>query len=105
MEFAQAEALLADARAARADSAEVWLLSASLSRMQEKLDAAQMYIERAAVLAPRNPQIGLEAGLIAAMAGNDEAARNSWQSVGTLAPGSAEAEIAEELLKRLDAER
>ncbi len=102
LEFAQAEALLADARTARPDSAEVWLLSATLSRMQEQLPNAQTQIERAAALAPRDPQIGLEAGIVAGMAGREAAARESWRSVIAMAPASPEAAIAQDLLARMD---
>lgn len=45
--------------------------------------------------------MALEAGLIAALAGQDEAALAHWRSVGALAPDSAEARIAATYLARL----
>lgn len=67
-------------RLAPAD-AEGWLLSATLARRQGSLALAQRDIETAAGLDPRDPRIGLEAGVIAVLAGRDEAARKSWESV------------------------
>ena len=77
----EATASLAQARAALPDDAATWLISARLARRQDQLSEAQMYILRAAALDPRDPEIGLEAGLIAVLEGHDEAARLSWQSV------------------------
>ena len=45
--------------------------------------------------------MGLEAGVIAALAGNDEAARKSWNSVLGLAPDAPEAAIARTYLGQL----
>ena len=64
----------------------MWLLSATLARRLGNLESAQAQIEAAAGLAPGDPAIGLEAGVIAALAGSDEAARKSWNSVVALAP-------------------
>ncbi|WP_338446919.1 hypothetical protein V5F89_03755 [Pelagerythrobacter marensis] len=93
---------LAAARAALPDNAQAWLLSATLSRRAGDLAEAQVRIERAAVLAPLDPAVGLEAGVIAAMAGRDEAARRSWRSVIEAAPGSQAAIAAQRYLDRLD---
>jgi hypothetical protein len=49
-------------------------------------------------LAPKDPAIGLEAGVIAELAGNDDAARKSWNSVVALGPDSAEAQTAKAYL-------
>jgi len=98
---AEAEDALADARTAAPDNAEAWLLSATLSRRMGHLAEAQARIERAAALLPIDPAIGLEAGVIAMLAGHEEAARRSWQSVVTAAPASAEAETAKGYLAQL----
>ena len=97
----EAEAPLAQARAALPEDATAWLLSATLSRRLDKLAEAQAQIERAAALRPIDPAIGLEAGVIAVLAGRDEAARKSWQSVLAAAPDSAEAATAKGYLAQL----
>jgi tetratricopeptide (TPR) repeat protein len=83
-----AASALADARRDNPQSSVAWLLSATLSRRQDKLADAQAQIETAAALAPTDPAIGLEAGVIAALGGRDAAARQSFDSVLTLAPDS-----------------
>lgn len=98
---AEAEAALAEARAAGPANPEAWLLSATLSRRQGNLAAAQTQIERAAELMPIDPAVGLEAGVIAMLASHAEAARKSWQSVVTAAPDSPEAETARIYLAQL----
>ena len=45
------------------------------------LAEAEGEIETAARLAPNDPEVGLEAGVIAALSGHDDAARKDWQSV------------------------
>lgn len=90
----EAQAALAEARAALPGNAEAWLLSATLARRMGNLAEAQQQIERAAELLPVEPQIGLEAGRIAILAGRDEAARKSWQSVVDAAPKSEAAQVA-----------
>ncbi|MDE2621222.1 MAG: hypothetical protein KGL54_13760 [Sphingomonadales bacterium] len=97
----EAEAALAEARAASPTNPEAWLLSATLSRRQGHLAAAQSQIERAAELMPIDPAIGLEAGVIAVLSGHDEAARKSWQSVVAAAPDSPEAATAKGYLAQL----
>jgi tetratricopeptide (TPR) repeat protein len=92
---------LAEARTANPENGEAWLLSATLARRQGKLDEAQGWIEQAAALAPRDPQVGLEAGVIAVLGGRDEAARKSWQSVIAAAPDSDEAKAAKGYLDQL----
>lgn len=100
----EAAAALAEARAAAPDDAQAWLLSATLSRRQDKLIEAQAQIEQAAKLAPRDPEVGLEAGVIAALAGNDAAARRSFESVLAAAPGSDTALAAKAYLDQLGPE-
>lgn len=96
--------LLEAARAASPGNAEGWLLSATLSRRTGKLAEAQAQILQAVLFAPLDPAIGLEAGVIAVLAGRDEAARKSWKSVIAAAPDSAEAATAKSYLDQLGPE-
>ena len=97
----EAAAALEEARAELPDNPQAWLLSATLSRRQGRLVDAQKQIERAADLLPIDPEIGLEAGVIAVLSGRDEAARKSWQSVIKAAPNSAAAKTAQGYLDQL----
>lgn len=97
----EAAAALAQARVTDASNAQAWLLSATLARRTERLAEAQQFIEQAAVLAPREAAVGLEAGVIAALAGRDEDARRSFASVLEVAPNSAEAASATAYLGQL----
>jgi tetratricopeptide (TPR) repeat protein len=99
---ADAAAALEKARALDPQSPNAWLLSATLARRLDKLAEAQTYIETAAKLAPSYPEIGLEAGVIAMLAGDQAAARASWQSVLALAPGDDAATSAKAYLAQLD---
>lgn len=99
--LADAGAALTEARALAPKDAHVWLLSATLSRRRGDLAAAQAQIEQAATLDARDPAIGLEAGVIAALGGRDEAARQSFRSVIAAAPGSPEAKAAQGYLDQL----
>lgn len=92
---------LEQARAADPDNDEAWLLSATLSRRSGDLVAAQQQIERAAILRPTGPEVGLEAGVIAALAGRDEAALRSWRSVIDTAPGTPAALTAASYIAQL----
>ncbi len=83
------------------ERAEGWLLKATLLRRLDRLSDAQTAIERAALLTPGDPDIGLEAGVIAILAGRDDAARASWQSVLALAPESPAAVTAKDYLAQL----
>ena len=95
---------LSDARSADPTSAQAWLLSATLARREKRLIEAQSLIEKAAQLAPQDPEIGLEAGVIAILGGRDEAARRSWNSVVRMAPESPSAATAKEYLAQLGPE-
>lgn len=97
----EALAALENSTSLAPDRAEGWLLKATLLRRLEKLPEAQTAIERAATLATTNPEIALEAGVIAVLAGRDEPARKSWQSVIVLAPDSAAAATAKDYLAQL----
>lgn len=92
---------LAAGRAASPDNPAGWLLSATLARRQGQLAEAQQFIEHTADLAPFDPAVGLEAGVIAVLGGRDEAARKSWLSVVAMAPGSDLAQIAQGYLDQL----
>ena len=98
---ADAEATLAAARTLDAQSPMAWLLSATLARRLGKLDDAQHFIETAGELAPTYPEIGLEAGVIAMLAGRQDAAEASWRSVIELAPNSDEAASARAYLAQV----
>jgi tetratricopeptide (TPR) repeat protein len=98
---AEAAMALDEARADAPDNAQAWLLSATLSRRMNKLAEAQVQIEQAAALLPVDPEVGLEAGVIAVLAGHDEAARKSWQSVVSAAPDSEAAATAKGYLAQL----
>lgn len=100
----EAASALAEARGVLTESAQTWLLSATLSRRQNRLADAQTQIERAAALAPADPDVGLEAGVIAVLAGRDEAARKSWRSVLAMAPNSEQAATARSYLDQLPPE-
>ena len=99
---AGAGAVLAGAQVSAPQDAEIWLLSATLARRQSDLATAQGQIETAAALAPENAEIGLEAGLIAALSGRGEAARSTWQSVIDLDPGSPQSTTARIYMARLE---
>lgn len=91
---AQAEQKLESARSLDSESGEAWLLSATLMRRMERLGEAQIMIEQAGLLAPADPDVALEAGVIAVLGGRDDAARASWNSVIAIAPDSPQAESA-----------
>jgi tetratricopeptide (TPR) repeat protein len=97
----EAAAALTEARAANPNNPEGWLLSATLSRRMKRLDKAQTQIQTAAELSPIDPQIGLEAGVIALLSGRDESARKSWLSVIAAAPSSDSAEKARTYLAQI----
>lgn len=97
----EARVALNDAHRLAPESAESWLLSATLARRDKNFTVAQHDIEMAAQYAPKDPAVGLEAGVIAVLAGRDEAAKRSWQSVLTAAPDSPEAVTANGYLAQL----
>lgn len=93
--------VLADARTSDPTNLRAWLLSATLSRRLQRLGEAQEQIEEAAALAPQSPAVGLEAGVIAALAGREADARRSFESVLIVAPDSDEANRAQAYLEQL----
>lgn len=96
-----AEVALVEARTLQPEDAETRLLSATLLRRLDRLEEAQEQIEEAARLAPLEPSIGLEAGVIAVLSGREEAARSSWLSVTAMAPRSPEAATAQSYLDQI----
>lgn len=100
----EAGAALAEARTVQPDNAQAWLLSATLSRRQKQYIQASAQIEQAAKLAPTDPAIGLEAGVIAMLSNDENAARRSWQSVLAVAPQSPEAQTAQGYLDQIGPE-
>jgi len=92
---------LAEARIANPQNPQAWLLSATLSRRMDDLAMAQVQIEEAARLLPIDPEIGLEAGVIAMLAGREQSARKSWKSVIDAAPDSTAAKTARGYLAQL----
>ncbi|MFZ9394563.1 MAG: hypothetical protein ACO25F_00710 [Erythrobacter sp.] len=100
-ELEAAQASLAEARDLQPQDAETRLLLATLLRRMERLPEAQAEIEEAGRLAPLDPAVGLEAGVIAMLAGREAAARASWQSVVGTDPQSEEAQAAQRYLDQL----
>jgi tetratricopeptide (TPR) repeat protein len=98
---AEAATALAEARSITPADETTWLLSATLSRRMGQLAQAQTQIETAAKLNPVDPEIGLEAGVIAVLAGHEDAARRSWQSVVTASPQSDAGHQASAYLQQL----
>ncbi|MEO0057039.1 MAG: hypothetical protein RIT17_476 [Pseudomonadota bacterium] len=97
----EALAALETATTLAPESSEGWLLKATLLRRLGQLEPAQTAIETAARLAPANPDVGLEAGVIAVLGGRDDAARASWGSVIALQPESLAAATAKGYLEQL----
>lgn len=86
-----AVSVLAQARSLAPENGTGFLLSATLARRTGALIDAQSYISTAAALSPYEPAIPLEAGNIAAAAGNQPAARRAWEQVIKIAPESRQA--------------
>lgn len=97
----EAALALSNARGNDPANATAWLLSATLSRRLERLGEAREQIAQAALLAPQDPAVGLEAGVIAALSGREEEARLSFESVLLVAPDSEEATKARSYLEQL----
>ena len=83
------------------DDPDAWLLGATVARRRGDYAAAQRQIEVAGKLASTDPEVGLEAGVIAMLDGREPAARKAWQSVMLVAPGTREAETAKAYLAQL----
>lgn len=97
-------AALEDATRLEPEKGEPWLLKATLLRRLDRLEEAQVAIQRASELIPMDALVGLEAGVIAVLGGRDEAARQSWQSVIDTQPDSLAAISARDYLAQLATE-
>lgn len=75
-----------------------WLLRATLARRGGELPAAEAAILEAAKRAPDDPDVGVEAGNIAAAQGKPALARSAWEAVVKTAPGSPAADAAAKAL-------
>ena len=96
-----ASSALASARRYSPENGTAWLLSATLARRMNVLPDALAYIQTAATLSPRDPAVALEAGNIAAAAGDDASARKQWEQVIAIAPDSRQAMTAQKQLAAL----
>lgn len=82
------------------DDGLAWLLSATLARRMNDGPRAVTDIREALKRAPEDPATHLEAGNIAASAGDEVAARASWSRVLELAPGTKMADSARKALEQ-----
>lgn len=94
----EAARALSEARTVEPENVQAWLLSATLSRRQDKLGVARTQIEKALNLAPQDPEIGLEAGVIARLSGDVEGARQRWTTVATTSADNDLAQVARQYL-------
>ncbi|WP_299308727.1 hypothetical protein [uncultured Croceicoccus sp.] len=85
--------------------ATAFLLGATLARRTGRLADAARAIAVADALSPGNPDIMLEGGLIAALAGDDMTAASAWRRIVESTPGSETAARAQFYLQQLDAMR
>ena len=95
----EASVALDQIRLALPGKAEAWVISSVNARRLDDFAKAQRLIEEAVQFAPQDPGVGLEAGTIAYLTGNFEAASRSWQSVIDTSPESDEAEFAKQYLE------
>lgn len=79
-----------------------WLLSATLARRAGDISRAQSDIDHALKIASDDASIALEAGNIAAVQGNGDAARKAWQGAIAVQPDSEAARAARTALDALD---
>ncbi|MEZ5692571.1 MAG: hypothetical protein R3D99_01725 [Altererythrobacter sp.] len=100
-DMAAANRTLSAARERSPGEYRVWLLSATLARREGDLSTAQQFIETAATLDALDPEVGLEAGVIAALAGRYDAARASFRSVVAQPHAGAAAKTAQDYLDQL----
>ena len=100
-ETAKASDALTEARRLIPLSPRAWLLSATLARRLEALPEATDFIAQAKTLDPTNPEILLEAGLIAVLSGDDAAARTHWEALLASPVPGPQAAIARDYLDQL----
>ncbi len=99
---AKAVQLLADARRDVSAEPQVWLLSATLARRQGDLAQAETFIGQALTLAD-DAETSLEAGIIAALDGRNEMARERFDNAVMLARTGPVANQARAYLDQLQA--
>ncbi|MBN8813907.1 MAG: tetratricopeptide repeat protein [Sphingomonas sp.] len=80
-----------------------WLLSATLARRTKDLPRAQNDIAQALKLSADDASVQLEAGNIAAMAGDGDAAKRAWEAAVKIAPTSSAGQNARAALAQFDA--
>lgn len=80
-----------------------WLLSATLARREQQLPRAKTDIAEALRLGGDDAAVQLEAGNIAALAGDEAGAKAAWRQAVTLRPDSAAGKAAAAALKQFDA--
>jgi len=98
----EAAAALTNARRLSPLSARAWLLSATLARRSDDLGNAAEYIAQAGRLDAANPEVLLEAGVIAVMSGDNDLAREKWGWIVSGYPDAAQRATAESYLRQLD---
>lgn len=99
--LAEAGPLLSEALSLRPNDPETRLLSATFYRRQGQLSASQMQIDQALALASDDPEILLEAGVIAVLDNRDNTARSHWEVVVATSPDHPAAATAREYLDQL----
>ncbi|MFM9852391.1 MAG: tetratricopeptide repeat protein, partial [Sphingomonadaceae bacterium] len=113
LDRARARYALKDNKAARSDlnaaiklvpaDPLVWLLSATLARVDGDLKRAQAEIIEATKRAPDEASVALEAGNIAMVSGAEDEARASWSEAVKLSPASDAGKAAAAALAQLGA--
>lgn len=79
-----------------------WLLSATLARRLDDLPRAKKDIARALTLAGNDAAVQLEAGNIAALAGDEAGAKAAWRQAASIAPASDAGKHAQLALAQFD---
>lgn len=79
-----------------------WLLSATLERRLDNLERAAADINVALSMVPQDADVMLEAGVIAALTGDYDGAKNYWTSISAQNNPSAAKLAARQYLKQLD---
>ena len=79
-----------------------WLLSATLARKMDDLPRARKDIAQALRLSGDDASVQLEAGNIAALAGDEAAAKAAWRQAATIAPASEAGVNAQRALAQFD---
>lgn len=85
-----------------ADDPLAWLLSATLARRVKDLPRARHDIAEALKRSPDDASVQLEAGNIAAMGGNEAAARAAWGQAARIAPTTPVGRSAVAALRQFD---